>query len=394
MRWMVAIAWVALLGLSPAFAAPASPSTRPAAPQADRDMRPRVLVMPFEELADAPARAWVGKAMQQSLVAELTRSGLVSVLTPADDAAPATDAAAAAKAARDVQAPLVIIGSYQLVGDELRVTGQMLESINGEPIAGIKATGTLRDLFGIQDMIGNQVRRDLQVILQPTPVAGTDPGTNTPSQRPSTDPFRIEPSGPVRQQVPTGAYMGSDLQRSLNDQWAPLPDPNVQNGRNRNRYGYPTAPYYPSYGYYDWCGYSWPIIVRPGFSVVPPGPGPTRTDFPQNNYVTQPGQMGRPSGNNNYVTTPGQMGRPSGNNNYVTTPGQMGRPSGNTNFNNPPGQMGRPSGGNQIGSSGNAGGRGSGSSSSGGSGSRSIPGSSGNASGRDVGSTSGDASRR
>lgn len=367
MKRMVVILAVALMGGSAALAAPASPSTRPAAaPRGVEDARPRVLVLPFEELAEGPSRPWVGKAMQQSLVAELTRGGLVSVMTPAADAPPATDAAAAAKLARDVHAPLVIIGSYQLIEQELRVTGQMLESINGESIAGINATGSLRDLFGIQDVIAAQVRRDLQVILQPSPVAGAKGRSQGPVARDSSDPFEVRPSGPVQAQQPTGAYSGSDLQRSLGDEWTPPASPEIEQARDRNRYNYPTAPYYPSYDYYDWCGYSWPHTSRrsypAGYNVVPPGPGPTRTDFPQNNYNTQPGQMGRPSGGN-----------------YNNPPGQMGRPGGNTNFNNPPGQSGRSSGGNQIGSPGQSGRTSSSSSGSAGQ-SRRIPFSSANAS--------------
>lgn len=349
MKWMLAMLAVLLMGASSALAAPA---TRPATQGKPEDMRPRVLVLPFDELSDEPKREWVGKAMQQSLIAELTRSGLVAVVTPPADAPPATDAAAAAKLARDQHAPLAILGSYQLIGDELRVTGQMIESIEGEHIAAIKATGSLRDLFSIEDMIAAQVRRDLLTILHPEqpPQQPQDPAVA------GGDPFGVEPTGPLAQQPPTGAYNGSDLQRSLyGDQWAPPPSPDVLAGRDRNRYDYPGY-YYPSYSYYDWCGYRpWrPIRVHP---VVPAGPGPSIPIGPNNNYNNVPGQqMYRPgaSTNNNYVTTPGQqMYRPgaSTNTNHVTVPGQMGRSSGNTNFNSPPGQVGRSSGGNAVQSS-------------------------------------------
>src|SRR5688500_14247144 len=220
MKWKQLVA-VAVLGGSSSLAAIAAPST-PTAPatrptrQVPEDRRPRVLVLPFTELSDEPRREWVGKAMQQSLVAELTRSGMVSVVTPPADAAPANDAAAAARLARDQRAPLAITGSYQLIGEELRVTGQMIEAINGEHIAAIKATGSLRDLFGIEDIIGGQVRRDLQAILQPEQVASSNPGGS------ASDPFGVESSGPVQRRTPTGAYDGSDLQRSLgNDQYSP-----------------------------------------------------------------------------------------------------------------------------------------------------------------------------
>lgn len=358
MRWMLATIAILLMGVSPALAARVTPApaTRPAAQDGDEDMRPRVLVLPFDELSDAPKREWVGKAMQQSLMAELTRGGLVAVVTPPADAPPANDAAAAAKLAREQHAPLAILGSYQLVGEELRVTGQMIESIDGERIAAIKATGSLRDLFSIEDTIAAQVRRDLLAILQPQ-AQPQNPGENPQAERDAfdRDPFDVEPSGPVQRRPPTGAYSGSDLQRSLgNDQWAPPVAPSVAEGRNRYRYDYPRY-YYPSYGYYDyydWSGYRpWrPSHGHPhyGRRVVPAGPGPSIPIPPNANYNNHPGQMGRPIGNTNYNTTPGQVGRSSGNTNYNTTPGQVGRPSGNTNYNNPPGQAGRSGGGNSV----------------------------------------------
>jgi TolB-like protein len=405
MKWKQLVA-VAVLGGSSALAAIAAPST-PTAPatrptrQVPEDRRPRVLVMPFTELSDEPKREWVGKAMQQSLVAELTRSGMVSVITPPANAVPTDDAAGAAKLARDQHAPLAVIGSYQLVGEELRVTGQMIESINGEHIAAIKATGSLRDLFGIEDIIGSQVRRDLQVILQPE-VASSDPRSSGAG---AGDPFGVESTGPVQRQTPRGSYNGSDLQRSLgDDEWNPQPGSYAEERRNRYQYDYP-ATYYPPYSYYDWCGYNYYTPWRPpliGHPVVPAGPGSTRTNFPQNNYNTVPGQMGRTSSNNNFNSTPGQMNRSSGNTNYNNHPGQMGRTSGGNAVQSSPGQVGRTSGSSsQAGPSGQSGrtdsssgsvSRSSGSSSSGNASRSAVAGSSGNAS-RSTGSSSGNASR-
>jgi TolB-like protein len=339
---MLAVAVAVIVGGSGAFAAPTTAPSAPgrsagAAGRADEDPRPRVLVLPFEELSDGAGatREWLGKALQRSLVAELTRSGLVAVMTPPADAPPAKDAAAAAKLARDVHAPLAILASYQVVDQNLRVTGQMIESINGEHIAAIKADGSLRDLFAIEDAIGNQVRRDLQVIMQPE--GATRPAESRPGA--PGDPFQVQPNGPVQQRPPTGAYDGSDLQRSLGgNRWAP-PEPTWEaDRRNSVRYGYPTPPYYPGYGfhdvydYYDWCGYGYgPTVI--GRVVI----GNTRLP-PNNNYATSPGQMGRSSGGNHITGPPGQMGRPNGGNTITGPPGQMGRSSGGNQLTGPPGQ--------------------------------------------------------
>jgi TolB-like protein len=327
MRSTLTAAVVLLLGISPTLvmAAPATtaPSVpRPAGAQANEDARPRVLVMPFDELSDAPKREWIGQAMQRALVAELTRSGLVAVMTPPTDAPAAKDVAAVASVGRDMHAPLAIVASYQVVDQNLRVTGQMIETVNGEHIAAIKADGSLRDLFAIEDMIGNQVRRDLQVILRP-PTAMSSSPSKSPG---SGDPFQVQPTGPVQQPAPTGAYDGSDLQRSLagDDQWAPPAPLWQEDARNRSRYDYPPPYYYPGYGYssyYDYCGY-YPWRPTYGRPVVPAGPGPSTPIGPNNNYATSPGQMGRSSGGNQLTGPPGQMGRTNGGNQLSGPPGQ------------------------------------------------------------------------
>jgi TolB-like protein len=341
----VAAITIMLAGASRAWAAPTTAPSAPgdAKPQAQdvQDPRPRVLVMPFEELSDAPKRDWVGKAMQQSLVAELTRTGLVAVVTPPADNADvknAKDAKAVAKVARDLQAALVITGTYQLLDQDLRVTGQMLESINGEPVAGIKATGNLRDLFGIQDQIGEQVRRDLQAIFNTQPAQ--------PDQRNPRDPFNAKQQPQRQPQQPrNGTYTGSDLQRSLDDQWAP-PDPGYDDTYARgNTYPPPYYPPYSYYDYYDWCGYGGPIY---GVVRIP------TTPFNQqnNNYVTTPGQLGRTNqriGNNFVQGPPGQMGRTSGSSGNSSSiqspPGQMGRTSSGSTGRTSTGSSGRTSAG-------------------------------------------------
>ena len=353
------------LGAPPA--APATPAKSPAATEqtVPADNMPRVLVLPFEELSDAPKREWVGKAIQQSLVAELTRGGLVSVVTPAADSKPVKDAAGAAQAARDVRAPLVITGTYQLIDQDLRVTGQMLEAINGEPVAGMKATGNLRDLFGIEDILGAQVKRDLQAILQPgVPATQPSPQPLVQQGRTPGDPF--DQRGPVKSPPPLGAYDGSELQRSLDNGWSPPSQAAAQSGYDRYRYTYPYP--YPPYSYYDYCGYDyggyWPIIVGP---IVPAGPSGSTKLPPNNNFAIHPPhtmqgvpgqQMNRNLGawsrnNTNFNEPPGQSGRSSGGN-FIGSPGQSGRSSGGNSMGTS-GQSGRSSGGNSMGTSGQSG---------------------------------------
>jgi len=240
----------------------------------------RVLVTPFAELGDGPIqRDWVGKAIHQSLTAELSRIGSgVEPVTPAKDATAPADLDAALDAGRDAKVDVVVFGSYQFAGDELRVTGQTVDVAGGKVIGGIKATGQLRDLFGVEDIIGAQVKRDLRALLNPT----TQP--SQPGVAGGGDPFGrqevVEPTGPVTTGPPGGRFAGSDLERSLYDRVRynpPLPPPTY------------IPPYGYGYGYYHPFRYR-TIIIRPGTGNggtvrPPPAPGQPRELPPNGNYI-------------------------------------------------------------------------------------------------------------
>ena len=127
----------------------------------------RVLVLPFDAVGDS-AKPWIAKALQQNLSAELSRLSSVQHLTGEH---PAADVDAAVKAAADAKADYVVFGSYQTVENDLRLTGQVVDVAKKEPVAGLKATGSMRDLFGLEDVIANQVKRSLP---QPVAQAGPD----------------------------------------------------------------------------------------------------------------------------------------------------------------------------------------------------------------------------
>src|SRR5688572_12985329 len=236
---------------------------------------PKVLVAPFTEISDGPKREWISRAIQQALVAELARVPLVSPMN-AKVEVKADDAQAAAAAAKDAGAAFAVFGAYQLVEQELRVTGQVLDAGSGAVLGGIKATGNLRDLFGVEDIVAAQVKRALTSKLAPT----------TQPAEPLAERTTIEPSGPVRaEREQRRTFDGSDLEQSLGDDrpYAAAPPRVYDDERERYRYGVPYAPYGWSpygYGYGHPYGYGVPYTTyRPGYvyspNVVYIGPRPS-----------------------------------------------------------------------------------------------------------------------
>lgn len=68
-------------------------------------------------------------------------------------------------AARACGLDLLVVGSYQRVGDRLRITGRVMAPATGESLAHAKADGLASDAFQLQDALVTQLLRGLRVPL-------------------------------------------------------------------------------------------------------------------------------------------------------------------------------------------------------------------------------------
>jgi TolB-like protein len=200
----------------------------------------KVAVLPFQQIGGDASQHFIADALQQGLISEIGRVNLRAV--PLASTKPADNALVAdpVQTAREAGAQYAIAGSYQINQSELRITGQIWDAKTGELLGSVKATGSQRDLFALEDSVGDQARR----ILRPGPVT-TDTAANiaaTPQPAPT-----IQPTGPVQAIAPTRPYIGSDLQNAVATGGVSVPD--------YNRYIYnPPAYYYPYYGYSTYYG--------------------------------------------------------------------------------------------------------------------------------------------
>jgi TolB-like protein len=298
---------------------------------------PKVLVTAFAEISDGPKRDWIARAIQQALVAELARLPIVSPVNAEAETPAIDDAEAAIQAAKAAGAAYVVFGSYQLVEQELRITGQVLEAADGIVLGGIKATGNLRDLFGVEDIVAAQVKRALSAKLAPS--------TTQPSDD-LAERTTIEPTGPVRV-TDDRAFPGSDLEQSLASGRPYVSVLPYQGERQRYRYGTPYTPYgWSPYGY--GYGYAPRDVPRHGYSHYNYGYNPPYIYVPKvyihrrPTVITVPVVPSRPVPNGNYNRGPGNTMESgpgntmeSGPGNTMTGRGQSGNTitggSGNTN---------------------------------------------------------------
>lgn len=236
------------------------------------DGPPRVMVLPFEEISANPSQGWIGQAISQSIVAELSQ---LRTIEPAagDRQTSVVDRARAAAEAGG--ADYVVLGGYQLLDPQLRITGQVIAVDSGEVIGGLKATGTVRDLFGMQDSLAAQTKRILRAAVEAAPADATSSPPASTDQPPSE--YRpVESSGPIR----ISTYEGSTLQQAVRSGGIYQAQPTAYNlpRYDNYAYGYGYAWPYPG-GYYGlpiYWGYPppissgyWPVV--PGYRLWLPG---------------------------------------------------------------------------------------------------------------------------
>jgi TolB-like protein len=225
-------------GDAPATRPVAANPSQPAPAVNDKDAATKVLVLPLSATDPADQREWLGKVFEQSILTELSRGkGVQPITLNRANSATAYDASSALAAAREAGAQIVLFGTYQTLGREVRVLGQILDVPSGRPVGGLRVTGPLDELFEIEDALANQVRRQLPVNTPPEPSPTTAANAR---QSTSLEPLRVAP--PTRSIAPAP-------DTTLPDQTALL------NGPPSDDFGSGYSPYDNSYDNYAYEGY-------------------------------------------------------------------------------------------------------------------------------------------
>jgi TolB-like protein len=188
----------------------------------------KVAIVPFVVHGDA-GHDWLGNAMQEGLATGLHQaSGVIVAGT-----APA-DAAGALAMAKYSGADVIIFGSIQIVGDQMRVAGQIISPITGEQVGALRSDGSQRDLFNIEDLLAARVERIL------APPTSLNPAT---TGKPAT----LQLVGPTIAGGPS-RYFDGDLMTQIT--------PPAQYRDEYDKYYYQTS---DTSAFAAWCGAPWGV---------------------------------------------------------------------------------------------------------------------------------------
>jgi TolB-like protein len=177
----------------------AMPATSPAAPASQpttNRLPPTVLILPFQNLSQGHEGDWAGNSIQQTLAGDVTRTRTMAVLAPVPSSglipeSPVTDAPSAAHAGEQLHAPYVVFGTYEIVGQDLRINAHVVDTHSAQVMGSLRATGTTAQMFLLQDMLTDQLR----IVLRKTSPVGSEQAVSDLYPGPGTAPSTTGPGG-------------------------------------------------------------------------------------------------------------------------------------------------------------------------------------------------------
>ncbi|MCX5662145.1 MAG: hypothetical protein NTW19_20910 [Planctomycetota bacterium] len=158
----VAAACLLLTSHAATFAQSAPPATPGnAAPAADvaQGATRHIAILQLAPFNNQVRFGWIGKAVQDDLLSWMNDMPGLRASLPGEDAQkPMADDKLAIEAARRAGANLVVYGSFQLMDPDVRIIAKLADANTGRVIGAARATGPIRELFRVEDSLGQQVR--------------------------------------------------------------------------------------------------------------------------------------------------------------------------------------------------------------------------------------------
>jgi TolB-like protein/predicted Zn-dependent protease len=157
----------------PVPAAAGPPIAQPALPD-----RPSIAVLPFANLSGDPAQDYLADGLTDNLVDALAQNPGLFVIARNATLVYRGTAAPPRAVAKDLGVRYVLEGSVQKSGDRIRVTAQLIDTVNDNHLLSQKYDRNLTNLFALEDDISLQIAGALDVQLRGgTLVRGSARGT-------------------------------------------------------------------------------------------------------------------------------------------------------------------------------------------------------------------------
>jgi len=124
-----------------------------------------IVVLPFENLSPDPDQEYFSDGLTEEVISDLSAVRSLRVISRSSAMTFKGTKKKIAEIAREVNVQYVLEGSVRKAGNSLRITAQLIDAQNDAHIWAEKYSGTLDDVFDIQEKVSRSIVETLKVVL-------------------------------------------------------------------------------------------------------------------------------------------------------------------------------------------------------------------------------------
>jgi non-specific serine/threonine protein kinase len=140
------------------------PVSGPSAVGAPRDRR-SIIVLPFANLSPDADNAYFSDGLTEELITDLAKVGALSVISRSSSMQFKGTTKGARAIGRELDVQYVLEGSVRKSGSSLRITAQLVDVATDAPLWSDKYSGTMDDVFAVQERVSREIVNALGVRL-------------------------------------------------------------------------------------------------------------------------------------------------------------------------------------------------------------------------------------
>lgn len=133
----------------------------------DELARKSIVVLPFDNMSPDASDAYLSDGLTEEIISDLSCCGPIRVISRTSARALKDTQKNARTIARELNVQYVLEGSVRKAGAQLRITAQLIDAANDEHVWAEKFSGTLEDVFDMQERISGSIVEALKLKLSP-----------------------------------------------------------------------------------------------------------------------------------------------------------------------------------------------------------------------------------
>jgi TolB-like protein/Flp pilus assembly protein TadD len=126
-----------------------------------------IVVLPFENLSPDPEQEYFSDGLTEELIADLSKVRALHVISRTSAMLLKGSQKNVPTIARELNVRYVLEGSVRWAGSNLRITAQLIEAATDAHLWAEKYSGTLEDVFDLQEQLSRSIVEALKVTLTP-----------------------------------------------------------------------------------------------------------------------------------------------------------------------------------------------------------------------------------